>query len=165
MPCWGLSCTPHLMLASSSSPPGCCPQSHEIFIKSGYEMPLRLSMKCTRLENGCCPQSHEIFIKSGYEMLRLSMKCTRLENGCCPQSHEIFIKSGYEMLKLRMKCTRLENIYRSIRQWLVESVQEKKGQGKPSLAPNLLLNWVSFMPPSSPQCTFFFFFSCFLKSR
>jgi hypothetical protein len=29
---------------------------------------------------GCCPQSHEIFIKYGYEMLKLGIKCTRVKN-------------------------------------------------------------------------------------
>jgi hypothetical protein len=38
--------------------------------------------------------------------------------------------------------------------WLIEGVQEKKGQAKLNLAPNLLLNWVSY--PVEVQCTFFF---------
>jgi hypothetical protein len=44
---------------------------------------------------------------------------------------------------------------------LVESIQEKKGQGKLiRLAPNLLLNWVS-CPPWSP----IYFSFLFLKSH
>jgi len=55
--------------------------------------------------------------------------------GCCPQSHEIVIKSGYEILTLSgLNCTRLEYIHSR-----KEGVHEK-GQGKLSLAPNLLLN-------------------------
>ncbi len=71
-----------------------------------------------------------------------------------------FIKSGYEILRLSIKCTRLENIYNysthsKQQERLVESVQEKKGQGKLSLAPpNLLLNW-EFHAPLKPSVLFF----------
>jgi hypothetical protein len=80
---------------------------------------------------------------------------------CCPQTHESFIKSGYEMLKLRTKCwNSVWNVPGS--RTFYSYVQEKKGQGKLSLAPNFLLNSVScpleapsFMPPWSPQSTFY----------
>jgi len=34
----------------ASSPPGCCPQSHENLLNKGFEI-LRLRIKCRRLKN------------------------------------------------------------------------------------------------------------------
>jgi len=63
-----------------------------------------------------------------------------------PQSHEILLNKGMKYWKSGLnaggsRTFTAATVYRE-QQWLVEGVQEKEGQGKLSLAPNLMLNWV-----------------------
>jgi hypothetical protein len=79
--------------------------------------------------------------------------------GCCTQSHEILLNQGMKYwdsaLNARGARTFIATIHKAKQQkWLGEGVQEKQGQGKLGLAPNLLLNWVSC--PVEAQCTLFF---------
>jgi len=83
--------------------------------------------------------------------------------GCCPQNHEILLNQGMKYWDSGLnapECTRTFIATVHIAAVLGWKRSRKEGQGKLSLAPNLLLNWISC--PVEAQCTSF---SCFLKSR
>ncbi len=67
-----------------------------------------------------------------------------------------FLKSEYEILRLRIKCTRTFRATVHIAAVIGWKRSRKEGQGKLSLAPNLLLNWIS-CPRWSTVYLFFVF--------
>jgi hypothetical protein len=78
--------------------------------------------------------------------------------GCFLQSHEILLNKGMKYWDSGLNAwsarTFIATVHIVAEHWLVEGVQEKKGQGKLSFAPNLLLNWVSW--PLEAQCSIVF---------
>jgi hypothetical protein len=78
--------------------------------------------------------------------------------GRCPQSHELLLNKGMKYWDSGLNAQGLRTFIH-ITAMIGRRRSRKKGQGKLSIAPNLLLNWVSY--PVEVQCTFS---SCFLKS-
>jgi hypothetical protein len=73
--------------------------------------------------------------------------------GCCPQSHEMLLNKGMKYWDSGLNARGSRTFIATVHIPALESIQEKNGQGKLSLAPNLLLNSVSC--PVEPRCTCF----------